>query len=190
MIKIKKCLFTCLLGVFTFFVVFTVYANTKVIYWGVYYPNPGYIPIGNVTYDYLSEYDAFYHGFANGEKVLYLTFDAGYEDGNTEKILDSLKERNVPATFFLTGNYIKTNPEITKRMVNEGHIVGNHTMTHPDMYKLKSLDFASELEKVEEIYKDVIGFEMPKYYRPPACAFNEQNLIDAKALKVLMICKD
>jgi len=159
---------------------FTVQANSKVIHWGIYHPNPSQIPVGNLSDDYLLKYDAYFHGYANCKKILYLTFDAGYEDDNTEKILDILKECGLPAAFFLTGNYIKSNPNIVKRMVNEGHLVCNHTMTHPNTYMLNSADFASELKKAEDVYMDIIGSEMPKYFRPPSCAFNEQNLKDAQ----------
>lgn len=168
-------LFYCL-----FLFPFTVQANANVIYWGVYHPTPGEIPVGNVTDDYLLKFDTFYHGFADGEKVLFLTFDAGYEDGNTIKILDVLKERRIPAAFFLTGNYMKDNPEMVKRMVSDGHIIGNHTMTHPDIYKLSPCDFMLELRNAEDIYREITGLEMPRYFRPPSCAFDEASLIAAK----------
>jgi len=177
----KKYIFAYFMAFAIFAFTFTAQANEKVIYWGVYHPIPGETPVGNVTDEYLLQYDTYYHGFANGKKVLYLTFDAGYEDGNTEKILDSLKDRGVHAAFFLTGNYIKSNPDIVKRMVNEGHLIGNHSMTHPDIYKISSSNFIADIKKVEDVYRDVIGSEMPKYYRPPSCAFNERNLKDAKA---------
>jgi len=172
----KKKYFVYFLSFFIFILSFTVQADSKVIRWGVYHPNPGEVPVGETTDEYLLQYDAYYHGFANGEKVLYLTFDAGYEDGNTERILDSLRDRGVNAAFFLTGNYIKSNPDMVKRIVSEGHLIGNHTMTHPDTYKLNSVDFYKEIKNVEDVYKEIIGSEMPKYYRPPECAFNENNL--------------
>ena len=72
------------------------------------------------------------------EKKIYLTFDAGYENGNTPAILDALKKHEAPATFFVVGNFISENQELIKRMEAEGHIVGNHTMTHPDMSKIST----------------------------------------------------
>jgi len=158
-----------------------VQANANVIRWGVCHQKPGEIPDGEAKDELLSKYDAFFHGHANGDKVLYLTFDAGYEDGNTVKILDSLKSRGVYASFFLTGNYMKANPELVKRIVNEGHIVCNHSMTHPEIFNLSSYDFAKDLKNVEDVYREIIGSEIPKYYRPPSGEFNEKNLKDLKA---------
>ena len=73
-----------------------------------------------------------------GGKVLYLTFDAGYENGFTAEILDILKKQEIPAAFFLVGDYLERNADLVRRMVQEGHIVGNHTMNHPDMSKVPS----------------------------------------------------
>jgi len=157
-------------------------ANGKVINWGVFHEKPGEIPIGEATDEFLGKYEALFHGRSGGEKVLYLTFDAGYEDGNTEKILNTLKERGVPSAIFVTGSYIKRNEGIIKRMVDEGHIVCNHTMTHPDMTRADSAVFSSELKAVENLYKSATGRDMQKYYRPPRGTFNEKNLADAKAM--------
>ena len=82
-----------------------------------------------------------YYVAPTDEKVIYLTFDAGYENGNTEKILDALKKHNAPATFFLVGHYIESSPDLVKRMVAEGHIVGNHTMHHPNMSKIGAVSY-------------------------------------------------
>lgn len=155
---------------------------SSVIRWGLYQSNPGEIPQGEATTEFLAEYDAYFHGFAEGKRSLFLTFDAGYEDGNTEKILDSLKEMGIPAAFFVTGSYIKHNPDIVKRIVDDGHLVCNHTMTHPDTTQLNSANFSTELKKVEEEYKAIVGSEMPKYYRPPSGVFSQENLRDAKAM--------
>jgi len=117
------------------------------------------------------------------EKVLYLTFDAGYENGCTEKILDVLREQQVPAAFFLVGNYIEKNADLVRRMVEEGHIVGNHTMHHRDMSQLEDPEsFRRELEELEQVYRDTVGQDMPKYYRPPQGVYSQKNLEMAKEL--------
>ena len=156
--------------------------HAKTINWGIYHEIPGEIPEGNTTNEYLKEFDACFHAESDGEKVLYLTFDTGYEDGNMTKILDILRDENVPAAFFLLGTYIKTNPELVLRMVNEGHAVCNHTMTHPDMTKKGAEGFAKELTQAEDVYRELTGQEMPKYYRPPQGIFNETNLKQAKEM--------
>ena len=118
-----------------------------------------------------------------GEKKLYLTFDAGYENGNIEKILDVMREENVTGAFFILSNIIVKNPDIVKRMADEGHLVCNHTMHHRDMSKITDQDdFAGELRALEELYREMIGGEMPKYYRPPEGRFSEANLAAAQAL--------
>lgn len=111
------------------------------------------------------------------EKVIYLTFDAGYENGNIEKILDVLKEEDVPGAFFVLENLVTRNTDLVKRMVEEGHTVCNHTASHKDMTKITSKeDFAAELSKMAEIYKSATGYDMAMYYRPPEGKFNEDNM--------------
>ena len=100
--------------------------------WGLSFRQEGAPPIGNAGIDQLKRYDAAYIG-STSEKVLYLTFDAGYENGCTEKILDTLQKHNVKAAFFLVGNYIEKNADLVRRMAEEGHTVGSHTMRHYDM---------------------------------------------------------
>ena len=117
------------------------------------------------------------------EKVLYLTFDAGYENGCTAQILDTLKKHDVKAAFFLVGNYLQKNADLVRRMVDEGHIVGNHTMTHPDMSAITDkAAFQAELEGLEALFRDITGKELPKYYRPPQGIYSEENLKMAKEL--------
>ena len=111
------------------------------------------------------------------------TFDAGYENGNTPAILEALKKHQAPAVFFAVGNFIKDNPDLIKRMITEGHIVGNHTMTHPDMSQISSMEsFQKELEGVEELYTSVTGEPMTKFYRPPRGVYSTENLSMAKEL--------
>ena len=150
--------------------------------WGLSFRQEGAPPIGNAGKDQLRAYDAAYIGDST-RKVLYLTFDAGYENGCTEKILDVLKDQQVPAGFFLVGNYLETNADLVRRMVEEGHIVGNHTMHHYDMSRLTGKDaFSAELQDLEVLYREVTGREMPKFYRPPQGIYSEENLRMAKEL--------
>lgn len=100
--------------------------------WGLSFQKEGERPVGNATINALGKYHAYYAEDTN-ERKIYLTFDAGYENGNTPRILDALKKHQAPATFFVVGNFISDNPDLIRRMVSEGHTVGNHTMTHPDM---------------------------------------------------------
>ena len=157
----------------------TVFAGQN---WGLHFPKDGSRPTGPATAEHLKQFDSYFIG-AEDEKVLYLTFDAGYEIDLTAGMLDVLKKHEVPAAFFLVGNYIRDNPELINRMVAEGHIVANHTMTHPDMSKIKNKDaFAKELSLVEELYKRVTGSEIPRYYRPPKGIYSESNLRHAQEL--------
>ena len=150
--------------------------------WGLSFRQEGAPPIGNEGSDQLGRYDAVYLGNTQ-EKVLYLTFDAGYENGSTEKILDVLKKHDVKAAFFLVGNYIQRNADLVRRMADEGHIVGNHTMHHYDMSKLGEKEaFSKELTDLENLYKETTGRELPKYYRPPQGIYSQENLAMAKEL--------
>ena len=150
--------------------------------WGRSFRQEGQPPAGPAGQTQLDQYDAVYLGDTN-RPVLYLTFDAGYENGNTEKILDVLKAHRIPAAFFLVGNYMERNPELVRRMAAEGHIVGNHTMHHPDMSKLSDpAAFAKELQDLENLYQQITGEELKKYYRPPQGIYSEENLNMAKNL--------
>ena len=150
--------------------------------WGLSFRQEGAPPIGNAGKDQLRQYQAAYIGDV-GEKVLYLTFDAGYENGCTARILDTLKEKQVPAAFFLVGNYIQRSPDLVRRMVAEGHTVGNHTMHHYDMSRLSDkAAFSKELTDLEALYKETVGQELPKFYRPPQGIYSEENLKMAQEL--------
>ena len=150
--------------------------------WGLSFRAEGAPPVGNAGSAQLQQYDAAFLGDP-ARKVLYLTFDAGYENGSTEKILDTLKKHQVPAAFFLVGNYLQQNPDLVRRMADEGHTVGNHTMHHPDMSKISDkAAFEKELSELESLYKEVTGQELPKYYRPPQGNYSEDNLKMAKEL--------
>lgn len=150
--------------------------------WGLSFRQEGAPPIGNAGRDQLRQYDAAYLGDTS-RNVIYLTFDAGYENGSTEKILDVLKEQKVPAAFFLVGNYLEKNADLVRRMVADGHIVGNHTMHHYDMSKLSDkAAFTKELTDLESLFREVTGQELPKFYRPPQGIYSEENLKMAQEL--------
>ncbi len=150
--------------------------------WGLSFQEENKPPVANVSSDELAQYNAYYAKMTD-EKVLYLTFDAGYENGHTPMILDILKKHQVPAAFFVVGNYLEHEPELIKRMVNEGHIVGNHTYSHPDMSKISTIDaFFKELSSVESLYQTITGQSMKKYYRPPQGKYSTSNLQMAKEL--------
>ena len=150
--------------------------------WGLSFRQEGAPPVGNADRQQLRQFDAAYLGDPS-QKVLYLTFDAGYENGSTEKILDILREQQVSAAFFLVGNYIEKNADLVRRMEAEGHIVGNHTMHHKDMSKLTDeTAFAKELQDLEALYQETVGKPMPKYYRPPQGIYSQDNLRLAQKL--------
>ena len=150
--------------------------------WGLSFRQEGAPPIGSAGVDQLERYDAAYIGNTE-EKVIYLTFDAGYENGCTAKILDALKKHNARAAFFLVGNYIQRNADLVRRMVAEGHTVGNHTMHHYDMSRISDKAAISrELEELERLYFQTTNEILPKYYRPPQGIYSEENLQMAKEL--------
>ncbi len=150
--------------------------------WGLSFQTEGDAPVGNMSISDLNNFDAYYLGNTD-EKKIYLTFDCGFENGNTEAILDGLKKHNAPATFFIVGNMIETAPEIVQRMVLDGHIVGNHTYHHPDMSQISDqAAFENELNELESKFFELTQTKMPKFYRPPQGKFSQENLKQAKTL--------
>ena len=148
--------------------------------WGLSFQTEGQAPAGPMSPQKLRELGAAYVD-EDGGKVLYLTFDAGYENSCTEKILDILKKQEVPAAFFLVGDYLERNADLVRRMTAEGHIVGNHTLHHPDMSAAVSREaFEKELRGVEDLYTDITEQTLPKFYRPPQGLYSEENLQMAK----------
>lgn len=148
--------------------------------WGLSFQEEGKPPVTDVSKEELKEMGGYYLGDETKKKI-YLTFDAGYENGNTEAILDALKKHNVKAAFFLVGNYLEKCPDLVKRMVEEGHIVANHTYHHRDMAKITTKEeLTKELCDLEELYKSITGKELAKFYRPPQGKFCEEHLKWAK----------
>ena len=149
--------------------------------WGLSFQEEGQPPVANATFEELAKYDAYYAENTK-DKVLYLTFDCGFENGNTPAILEALKKHNAKATFFVVGNYLSTSPDLVKQMLEEGHNVGNHSYHHPDMTQMGKEEFAKELGELEQLYEQTTGKPMVKYYRPPQGKYSENNLKIAKEL--------
>ncbi len=149
--------------------------------WGLSFQKDNEPPVPNLSAEELRPYDAYYYNDA-GPKRLYLTFDAGYENGNTAPILDALQKHGAPGTFFVVGSYIKENPDLILRMVEEGHAVGNHTYHHPDMSQKDETSFKKELTDLAELFEQTTGQKLSPFYRPPEGKFTDENLQWAKDL--------
>lgn len=120
----------------------------------------------------------------SGEKVIYLTFDCGYENGCTEKILNTLKEKNVPAAFFVTLPHVKACPELIARMINEGHIVGNHSVNHPNFSTISRMQMASEIEELDNYLRTNFGYSAPFFRFPEgACSDSALDLVQNAGYK-------
>ena len=150
--------------------------------WGLGFGTEGKPQTGNASAEELKKYNAYFIGDTT-QNTIYLTFDCGYENGNTEPILDALKKHDVKATFFVVGNFLETSPEIVKRMIAEGHTVGNHTYHHLDMSSISSMDaFKKETQDVENLFEQITGTPITKFYRPPQGKYNIENLKMAQEL--------
>lgn len=123
----------------------------------------------------LDKYGGYFVGDTSSQ-VIYLTFDEGYENGYTGRILDILKANDVKAAFFVTKPYIKSEPDLVRRMVNEGHIVGNHTNTHPSMPDISDDKVIKEITDTSDYFKEVTNVDMPNYLRPPMGEWSERTL--------------
>lgn len=122
-------------------------------------------------------FDAFFiNAEAAEEKVMYLTFDEGYENGYTPAILDALLANNVKATFFVTGHYIKSQPELVQRMVDEGHLVANHSVNHPSMPTLTEEEFLDEVNGLNAQFEELTGQDLAPFFRPPMGKYSERSL--------------
>ena len=140
-------------------------------------------PRADASLSYIEQYDGYYIGADENDKVIYLTFDAGYENGNVSKILDVLKEKEVPAAFFVLSHLIENDTALVERMFDEGHLVCNHTAKHKDMSAVTDkAAFEAELKALETVCLERTGKQMAKYYRPPEGKFSESNLRHAQEL--------
>jgi peptidoglycan-N-acetylmuramic acid deacetylase len=160
--------------------------NANTIDWGMSFQEEGKSPVGNSSKEFLLKYNAFFLG-DESRKVAYLTFDAGYENGYSSAILDTLKKHGAKAAFFLVKHYIDSQPDIVRRMVEEGHIVANHTATHPDMTNLGADAFKKELDECQAAFKNATGQDMAMYYRPPSGKYSEGNLKEAQQLGYMTV---
>lgn len=150
--------------------------------WGLSFSEKGMPPVGNASADYLKSFNSYFLGDTT-KKEIYITFDAGYEAGYMPQILEALEKHNVKATFFVVGTLIKSNSDLIKSIVDAGHYVGNHTMHHPNMSKISTMEsFKTEIENVEKLYKEVTGKDLDKFYRPPQGVYSETNLQMANEL--------
>ena len=131
---------------------------------------------------YIEEENGFFIGKDPNDKVLYLTFDAGYENGNIARILDTLKAHHAQGAFFILENLINRNPELVERMKSEGHLVCNHTAHHKDMTMLSEEEIKKELCSLETLYREKFGCTLAPFYRPPEGKFDRKSLSVAKKL--------
>ena len=152
------------------------------IHWYCVHAKNNERPCVDSSLRFIEKYDGYYLGKNEQDKVIYLTFDAGYENGNVEKTLDILQEKQVPAAFFILSHLVTKNTTLVKRMFEEGHTVCNHTAHHKNMAEVNRETFEKELKDLETICLEKTGKQMTKYYRPPEGSFNEENLKWAKEL--------
>lgn len=169
---------------FTIFIPVTkVFSHSKNEHNWYFVPNgKNAIPLApKETAAFLEKNDAFFLGNSNS-KDLFLTFDEGYENGNTPKILDILKEVDVKAAFFVVKPYIENQSDLVKRMVDEGHLVCNHSSKHLSMPALSDETFKKEFKETEIAYENLIHSPMPKFFRPPMGKYSEESLVKTKEL--------
>ena len=153
------------------------------ICWGLKRGNNGNPPeVGNKASSLLAQYNGLYIGDTR-EKIIYLTFDEGYENGYTDDILDVLREKNVKAVFFITGDYFGKCPELIRRMVEEGHEVGNHTMNHPSLADVSHSEIENEILELSRQFKNKYNKEM-RFLRPPKGEYDEEVLQVSKSLSL------
>ncbi len=141
-------------------------------------------PRADAELSFIEKYDGYYIDKRNdGKKMIYLTFDVGYENGNVARVLDTLKSEQVSGAFFILSNLVIKNPEIVMRMHDEGHLVCNHTSKHKPATSFETQEsFAEELGKLENLYTELVGEAMPKFFRPPEGRFSEQSMQFASSL--------
>ena len=149
--------------------------SNDIMRWYFVRPSEAHQPPGAQEKIDIAQFGAYYLGDV-AQKELYLTFDEGYENGYTEKILDVLLEKDVPAAFFVTKSYIRDNPELIERMVAEGHVVGNHTIRHKSSPSLSETEMIAELTGVADYFKEATGRDMPPFFRPPMGEYSERVL--------------
>ena len=171
-------MFTTFLFIISFYI-FCFEIEVDASGWG-FRKNPNHLPpdIGRYS-ETIKDTNSYFIG---DEKNIYLTFDAGYDNGNLEGILDVLKDKKVQATFFVTGDFVNRFSDLTKRMVEEGHIVANHSYSHRTINSLSKEELSSDLKKLEDDFEKVTGEKMVKVFRPPKGEFDRNSLMSLKEL--------
>ena len=149
--------------------------------WGYKKNSDNQLPEVGKFGDILKNHNAIYADLI-ADKEIYLTFDNGYEQGYTERVLDILKQTKVPATFFVTGHYVKSAPKLVKRMVDDGHTIGNHSYSHPDFTTMTKSEMKQELDKLDNAVAEVSDQKQTVYLRPPRGTFDENTLTWADEL--------
>ena len=144
-------------------------------------------PRADAELEFVEKYEGYYidHRYTEpdaADKVVYLTFDVGYENGNVAKVLDALAAEGATGAFFILGHVAEKNPELVRRMADEGHLVCNHTYSHRNMTGRRAEEFSAELGRMEDACRDCTGVEMAKYFRPPEGKFDKEMLCRAKDL--------
>ena len=178
-----KKIFTAILLTLAFIICFSAVSYAATCSWYCIRVKDNKQPPLPSEFGYIENYNGYYIGKDPEDKVIYLTFDAGYENGNIAKILDVLKEEEVSAAFFILSNLAAKNPELIKRMDDEGHLICNHTSTHKDMSKIDNIDdFEEELSRLVDFCTENNGIKVAKYFRPPEGKFNENTLKFANEL--------
>ncbi len=187
MIKSKKGVFGIVLVIFLIYAtIIQIFAAGESYSWYCVHRKDNKQPTADSRFDFIEGYDCYYidaeHGNDSTDKVIYLTFDVGYENGNVRKVLDVLKQEDVQGAFFVLGNVIEKNVDLILRMFDEGHLVCNHTYSHKTMIGKSKEEFVNEIEKLERICVEKTGHNLAKYYRPPEGRFDEESLKYAKEL--------
>ena len=172
---------TALFIIFAFLFSFSLNISAESHSWYITRNKENKQPTTDKRFDFIGSCNGYYinknYGDESKDKVIYLTFDAGYSNENLESILNTLKEENVKGAFFILSNVIIKSPDVVKRMASEGHLVCNHTSKHIDISKVTNKEeLKAELDKLEALYKELTGREMAKYFRPPEGRFSEQSL--------------
>ncbi len=181
--RIHKILPRALAAVLACTALLTVTAFAKSDHWYCVHAKDHQRPRVDGSLSYIEKYDGYYIGSDEDDKVIYLTFDAGYENGNVGRILDVMKQEQVSGAFFILGNLIERNPDLVQRMEEEGHLVCNHTDRHRNMTTFATKEeFSEELKRLEQRYFDLTGKSMAPYYRPPEGTFDERTLKYASEL--------
>ncbi len=186
--KIQRSIFFLFCAIFSASFILSAYATPEPAAYGWYIVRNSEHkqPTLDAHMQFIEDHNAYYldrsHGDDCEEKVIYLTFDAGYENGNISKILDTLDAHGAKAAFFILDHMVKKETALVKRMASSGHTVCNHSMSHRDMSTLSRKEFTDELLGLETLYTEYTGAELAKYYRPPEGRFTEENLEWADSL--------